>query len=131
MEGLANGSVPKLDAVDECLSNVARMHVVQGFHPQVWQHHFVAPRQSYKDVGIKVTGWINRHPSRTCNVSRVKDSRRKAMVPADVEQVRFNQCLLNAVFSKWLPLLIFACRDRDAMTMNPHRAAMDKVLHIP
>ena len=72
METFAQCRISLCQRQHESLTHVIRMNVVNSFHSYVWNCDLSSARERGEGLGIEVPGWIDRIPSRSNQVARMK-----------------------------------------------------------
>src|SRR5690606_27763292 len=119
---------PRIDSTFEYLRHVVRVDVVQRLHAEVRQRDFFAARDALNRFLIAVACRREDVPPRPHDMPRLHNRRGEAAQPRFGQEIVLNRGFLNTVFPERMARLIFAGGDFYAMSVNPDRAAVEKML---
>lgn len=118
-----------IDRRYKCSGHIGCMNVMNRLHPKVWHQKLLPPLQREKDFKIKVALGIDRIPPGPHQMSWMQDCDWKSVSSRFAQKIPFNLGLSLTIDTKGPSRLGFGSRQFYAVTVNPNRATVKKMLY--
>jgi hypothetical protein len=129
VERLADGAIAIRHYQLESLRHIVDVNVLQRCGAIVWQRNALAAAEAFEYGGIEIPGGVDRHPTRSGDMTRMKDRGRISCRSFGEEEpldFRFEY----SVLTERLARLGFRIRTSSGIAVHPQRSAMDELRNL-
>ena len=127
MEAFRERRIAMLDRAQERLSYIVCVDMVDGLHAEIGNSQRFAAHNGGEDLRIKVALRVDGVPALAHKVAGMQDCYWERIVARLGQEVTLNLCLSESVVSKWSAMSRLGSGDFYAVSMNPDRAAVQKL----